>query len=65
MNNLEIIKTLIKDELDYIYCHNCANINGDSCCDCHRKYMMWEISDECLNNLSINILNNINGISNI
>ena len=39
----------ICEALGYAYCDNCANQGDeDACEDCHRKYMKWSVSRECV-----------------
>ncbi len=53
----EKIKDILKNELSYIYCHNCKNNGNDNVCDyCHRKSMSWEISDSCADKIADKIL---------
>jgi len=53
----EQIVDILVNELSSVYCNNCAW--GDSqehCEDCHRKSMMWGISEDTAKRLADNIL---------
>ena len=54
----EIIR-IIKDNLESIYCHNCAHkddVDFDICDNCHRKHMCWEIGDSCAEGIADDIM---------
>jgi hypothetical protein len=41
------VADLLVSELNYIYCHNCANQdNEDECDGCNRKSMNWELGQQ-------------------
>lgn len=56
MKSIEEIADIIKEKLNWIYCHNCNGNIEDKCEECHRKYMNWGISDKCAKEIAENIL---------
>ena len=57
MKTKEEIIEILEKEFGYIYCHNCKhNLESNSCDECHRKYMNWEISPETAERLAYKIL---------
>ena len=52
------ISKILVDNLNYIYCHNCANKGNELICDnCHRKAMEWELSEKAADELADKIIN--------
>lgn len=50
------VADLLVSELNYIYCHNCANEGNDDECDgCNRKRMNWELAQETAEQIEVKI----------
>lgn len=59
MQRNQLIKDLLYNKLDDIYCHNCRH-EDDSCCEeCHRKHINWQICEEYAEYLAELILDNL------
>ena len=59
--NINIVKEIIYNNLNYIYCNNCRYLHTDYCFEvgCDRKNMGWKISDEFAKKIAIEILDKL------
>lgn len=51
------IKDILRKNFSCLYCDTCKNTDNELIClGCHRKYMMWEISDIQVQDITRQIL---------
>jgi hypothetical protein len=47
------IKEILMERFDSVYCDTCKGNEDDTCCDdCHRKTMMWSVSENIAENIA-------------